>query len=58
MAIDKLKDQKSQGKNQIPSGFVKAEGRKIRPDICKLIYSVWNKEKFPEVWKQYHCTYL
>jgi len=52
MAIDKLKDQKSQGKNQIPSGFVKAECRKIRPDICKLIYSIWNKEKFPEVWKQ------
>jgi len=52
LAIEKLKSHKSPGVNQIPSELVKAGGRTIRPDICKLIHSAWNKEKLPAEWKQ------
>jgi len=37
---------------QIPSELVKAGVGTIRPDICKLINSIWNKKKLPEEWKQ------
>jgi len=51
LAIEKLKSHKSPGINQIPAELVKARGRKIRPHICKLIHSIWNKEKLPDEWK-------
>jgi len=52
LAIEKLKGQKLPGINQIPSELFKVGGRIIRSDICKLINSVWNKEKLPEEKKQ------
>jgi hypothetical protein len=52
LAIEKVKSHKSPGMDQIPAALVKTEGRTIRPDICKLINSVWNKEKLPDDWKQ------
>ena len=27
-------------------------GRTNRPDLCKIINSIWNKEKLPDGWKQ------
>jgi hypothetical protein len=42
LAIEKLKSHKPPGTNQIPSELFKAGGRTIRPDICKLINSIWN----------------
>jgi hypothetical protein len=48
MAIEKLKRHKSPGIDQIPAELVKARGRIIRPEIHKLIISIWNKEELPE----------
>jgi hypothetical protein len=31
---------------------MKAEGRTMRFDIHKLIYSIWNKEELPEEWQE------
>ena len=45
---EELKRHKSQGTDQIPAELIKAEGRKIRPEIHNLINSVWNKEELPE----------
>jgi len=47
-ATEELKRHKSQGTDQIPTELIKAEGRKIRHEIHKLINSVWNKEELPE----------
>ena len=52
LPIEKLKSHKSPGINQIPAELVKARGRTIRPHICKLINSIWNKEKLPDEKKQ------
>ena len=52
LAIEKIRGQKSPSINQIPSELFKAGGRTIRSDICKLINSIWNKEKLPEEKKQ------
>ena len=52
LAIEKLKGRKSAGIDQIPSEFIKAGGSTIRCEIHKLIISIWNKEKFPEEWKE------
>jgi hypothetical protein len=48
IAIENYKDTN----NQIPTEFMKAEGRTMRFDIHKLIYSIWNKEELPEEWKE------
>jgi hypothetical protein len=52
LAIEKLKRHKSPGIDQILAELFKVGGRKIRPEINKLIISVWNKEKFHEEWKE------
>ena len=52
IAIGKLKRHKSPGTDQIPAELINAGGRKIRSDIHKLIYSIWNKEELPEEWKE------
>jgi len=31
--------------------MIKAGGRIIRSEVYELIYSIWNKEKLPEEWK-------
>jgi len=51
-ATEELKRHKSPGTDQIPAELIKAEGKKIRPEIHKLINSVWNKEELPEEWKE------
>jgi hypothetical protein len=52
MAIEKLKSHKSPGIDQIPAELIKAGGRITRSEIHKLIISIWNKEEFPEEWKE------
>jgi len=52
LAIEKLKSNKSPGIGQIPSEFIKAGCSTILSEIHKLIISIWNKEKFPEEWKE------
>ena len=51
-AIEKLKSHKSPRIDQIPAEFIKAGGRTICCAIHKLIISIWNKEEFPEEWKE------
>jgi hypothetical protein len=36
----------------IPAELIKAGGSIIRPEIHKLIISIWNKEELPEEWKE------
>ena len=52
LAIEKIECHTSLGINQIPSELFKAGGRTNRPDTCKLINSVWNKERWSDEWKQ------
>ena len=52
MAIEKLKNHKSPGIDQIPGELIKAGGRTICCAIHKLIISIWNKEELPEEWKE------
>jgi hypothetical protein len=51
MAVIKLKSQNTPGIDQIPTKFIKAEGRTIGYEIRKFINSVWNKEELPEEWR-------
>ena len=51
MAIEKLKRHKSPDINQIPE-LITASGSTIRSEILKIINSIWNKEEFPEEWKE------
>ena len=51
LAIEKLKSHKSLGIDQLPAELIKAEGRTICYYIHKFIFSIWNKEKIPEEWK-------
>ena len=52
LAIEKLKNHKSPGIDQIPAELIKAGGRTIRDEIHKLIISIWNKEELPDEWKE------
>ena len=52
LAIEKLKNHKSPGTDQIPAELIKAGGRTIRCGIHKLIISIWNKEELPDEWKE------
>ena len=52
LAIEKLKNHKSPGSDQIPAELIKAGGRTIRYEIHKLIISIWNKEELPDEWKE------
>ena len=52
LAIEKLKNYKSPGMDQIPAELIKAGGSTIRHEIYKLIISIWNEESMPEEWKE------
>jgi len=52
LAIDKLKSHKSPDIDHIPAELIKAVGRTICLEICKLITSIWKKEKLPGEWKK------
>ena len=48
LAIEKLKNHKSPGVDQIPAELIKVGGRAICCEIYKLIISIWNKEELPD----------
>ena len=52
LAIEKLKNCKSPGIDQIPAELIKAGGRTIFCEIHKLIISIWNEEELPDEWKE------
>ena len=52
MANGKIKRHKTPGIDHIPADLIKAGGRTIHSEIHKLTNSVWNKEEFPEEWKE------
>ena len=52
LAIEKLKNYKSPGIDQMPAELIKSGGRTIRWEIHKLIISIWYKEDLPEEWKE------
>ena len=52
LAIEKQKNYKSPGIDQIPAELIKAGGRIICCEIHKLIISNWNKEELPDEWKE------
>jgi len=52
LVIEKLKNHKSPGIDQIPAELIKADGRTIHCEIHKLIISIWNKEELPDEWKE------
>ena len=52
LAIEKQKNHKSPGIDQIPGELFEAGSTTIRCAIHKLIISVWNKEELPEERKE------
>jgi hypothetical protein len=52
LGIDKLKRHISPGIDQISAEMNKAGGRTIHSEIYKLTNFIWNKDEFPEVWKE------
>jgi len=52
LAIEKQKNHKSPGTDQIAAELIKAVGRTICCEIHKLIISLWNMEDLPEAWKE------
>ena len=52
LVIEKLKNHKSPGVDQLPSELINAEGKIFRCEIHKLIISIWNKEELPEEGKE------
>jgi hypothetical protein len=44
LAIEKLKNHKSSGIDQIAAELIKALGRTFRYEINELIISIWNRE--------------
>ena len=48
LAIEKIKNYKSPGSDQIPAELIKAGGRTICCEIHKLIISIRNKEELPD----------
>ena len=52
LAIEKQKNHKSPGIDQIPAEMIKAGGSTIRCSIHKLIIAIWNKEELPGEWKE------
>ena len=47
-----MKRRQLTGIDQIPTELIKAGGRTIRSDVCKLINSIWNKEELRVEWKE------
>jgi len=52
LAIEKLKNYKSPGTDQIAAELIKAVGRTNCCETHKLIISLWNMEDLPEAWKE------
>jgi hypothetical protein len=42
--------------DQILAKLIKAGGETLRPEIHKIIHSIWNKEELPQQWKESSIT--
>jgi hypothetical protein len=47
-----LKRYKSPGSDQIAAELIQAGSEILRPEIHKLINSIWNAEELPDQWKE------
>jgi hypothetical protein len=47
-----LKNVNRQGNDQILAGLIRAGGETLRPEIHKLMNSIWSKGEVPEQWKE------
>jgi hypothetical protein len=52
IAVAKLKKYKFPGSDQILT-MIQAGGETLLSEIHELIHSVWNKEDWPDQWKEY-----
>jgi hypothetical protein len=52
IAIGKLKRYKSPGTDQILTELIQAGGKILCSEIHKFINFIWNKEEWPEHWKE------
>jgi hypothetical protein len=52
ITVEKLKDKKLSGIEQIPAELIKAGGRTIHYEVYKLIIYICNKEELLEEWKE------
>jgi hypothetical protein len=52
IAIEKLKRFKSPGSDQVPAELIQTAGETLRPDIHKLLNSIWDTEELPVQWKE------
>jgi hypothetical protein len=52
IVIAKLKKFKSPVSDQIPAEQIQAGGEMLLSAIHKLVNSIWNKEEFPDRWKE------
>jgi hypothetical protein len=52
IAIAKLKKYKSPSSDQIPAELIQSRGETLQSAIHRLINSIWNKEEFPDQWKE------
>jgi len=52
LAVEKVKNYKSPGVDQIPAELIKAGSRTICCEIHKLIIPIWNEEELPDEWKE------
>jgi hypothetical protein len=52
VAVEKLKNYKSPGVDQIPAELIQAGGETLHLEIHKLIKLIWNKEELPHQWKE------
>ena len=52
MAVEKTKRHQLTGIDQISAELIKAGGKTICSEICKLINYIWNEEELPVEWKE------
>ena len=50
-AINRLKNRKSPGEDNIPAELIKAAGARLWSRIHQLILKVWQEEKLPDAWQ-------
>ena len=53
IAIEKLKEYKSPGIEQIPAQLIQDGGNSLLTEIYKLVLAIWKKEMLPEQWKEF-----
>jgi hypothetical protein len=52
ISIEKLKRHRSPSTDQFPAELINERGRIFHSEMQRLINSIWNKEEYPEEWKE------